>query len=217
MRTKFFLQKKPNRKRNGLHEWQIRAFCTNGVFLQEIPITNVNINVTIGNGVTTIGGSAFSGCSSLTSVTIPDSVNTIGEWAFSHCSSLTSVVIPDSVTSIGEGAFNNCSKLTSVTIPNSVTSIGRNAFYHCSRLGTVTIGSGVTKIDKFAFWACAAFSQYNSSVTFKDTSTWYRTSSSDYTGGTVVDVTDTHKNANNLSDSNNDSYYWYKTEQFLVF
>ena len=41
--------------------------------------------------VTTIGGGAFRGCRSLTSVTIPDSVTTIGYMAFFECSSLTSV------------------------------------------------------------------------------------------------------------------------------
>ena len=60
--------------------------------------------VIIGDGVTTIGGSAFYNCS-LTSVTIPNSVTTIEEWAFFNCSSLTSVTIPNSVTTIGGYAF----------------------------------------------------------------------------------------------------------------
>ena len=59
-------------------------------------------------------------------------VASIGESAFSNCSGLTSVTIPNSVTSIGDLAFFYCSGLTSVTIPNSVTSIGRSAFYNCN-------------------------------------------------------------------------------------
>ena len=84
--------------------------------------------IIIGDSVTTIGGSAFVYCSSLTSVPIPNSVTTIGVDAFSGCSSLTSVTIPNSVTTIGRWAFSSCSSLTSVTIGNSVTTIGESAF-----------------------------------------------------------------------------------------
>ena len=75
-----------------------------------------------------IGESAFSRCSGLTSVTIPNSVTSIGKCAFYYCSGLTSITIGNSVTSIGMGAFYNCSGLTSITIGNSVTSIGDSAF-----------------------------------------------------------------------------------------
>ncbi len=44
------------------------------------------------------------------------SVTTIGNSAFSNCSTLTSVTIPESVTSIGASAFDGCSGLTSVTV-----------------------------------------------------------------------------------------------------
>ncbi len=66
----------------------------------------------IPNSVTSIGDSAFYGCSSLTSITIPDSVTSIGGYAFEGCTSLTNITIPDSVTSIGDWAFVNCSSLT---------------------------------------------------------------------------------------------------------
>ena len=67
--------------------------------------------------VTSIGSSAFSGCSRLTNITIPDSITSIGSSAFSGCSSLTNITVPDSVTSIGKAAFSGCSGLTSITLP----------------------------------------------------------------------------------------------------
>ena len=73
----------------------------------------------------------------MTSVTIPNSVTSIGASAFTGCSGLTSVTIGNSVTSIGEGAFYECIGLTSVTIPNSVTSIAGYAFYECIGLTSI--------------------------------------------------------------------------------
>ena len=117
--------------------------------------------------MTSIGSSAFNGCSSLiyneydnglylgnadnpylvfveakdtsiTSCEINNRTKIILYNAFRDCSSsLESVVIGNSVTSIGQQAFENCSSLTKVTIPDSVTSIGFQAFENCSSLTTV--------------------------------------------------------------------------------
>jgi len=78
--------------------------------------------------VTTIGESAFNGCTGLTSVVIPNSVTSIEEEAFRGCSGLANVTIPNSVTTIGAYAFDECDSLTSVEFPNSVSAIGSNAF-----------------------------------------------------------------------------------------
>ncbi|MCM1332794.1 MAG: leucine-rich repeat domain-containing protein [Bacteroides sp.] len=110
----------------------------------------------IPNSVTSIGSSAFYGCSGLTSVTIPNSVTSIGSSAFYGCSGLTSVTIPNSVTSIDNDTFNGCRGLTSVAIPNSVTSIGNYAFQYCSGLTSVTIPNSVTSIGYIAFYNCVS-------------------------------------------------------------
>lgn len=70
--------------------------------------------IVIENGVTTIGGSAFSGCASVTSVTIGDNVTSIGADAFLGCSELVSITIPHAITNIQKYAFMGCTALADV-------------------------------------------------------------------------------------------------------
>ena len=118
--------------------------------------------IIIGDGITTIGSSAFRNCFALNSVTIPNSVRTIGEAAFEYCSALTSVTIPNSVTIIEWSTFKDCSALTSVTIPNSVTEIGGDAFSKCTNLQKVNIGNSVKTIGIAAFNNCTSITQISS-------------------------------------------------------
>ena len=113
--------------------------------LIQYPIGNMATSYEIPEGVTSIGGYAFRGCSRLMSVTIPKSVTGIGHEAFYSCSSLASMTIPSSVTSIGWQAFYACSGLTSVTIPESVTSIGYQAFSICSSLTNIAVDANNAK------------------------------------------------------------------------
>jgi hypothetical protein len=118
------------------------------------PIGNPAESYTVPSSVTSVGVSAFSGCTSLTNIAIPNSVTHIGAGAFSLCSSLSNVTIPNSVTYIGVVAFSSCASLSSVTIPNSVASIGDDAFEDCASLTNVAIGSGLSSIGAGVFSGC---------------------------------------------------------------
>ena len=143
--------------------------------------TSISGEVTIpstlgGYSVTSIGQSAFYGCTRLTGLTIPDSVTSIGHAAFGVCKGLTNLTIPDSVTNIGQGAFNGCTGLTILTIPDSVTSIGDDAFNGCTGLTSVTIPDSVKSIGASAFNRCTGLT----SVNITDLASWCNISFSSY-------------------------------------
>lgn len=115
----------------------------------------LNGSLTLPNSVTSIGDSAFSGFSELTSLIIPNSVTSIGDNAFSYCTGLTSLTIPRSVTSIGTAAFAYCMGLTSLTLPGSVTSVGSYAFCGCKRLPSLTLPYGLTHYGRGACQLCS--------------------------------------------------------------
>ena len=166
-------------------------------------------DVTIPNGVTTIGSYAFYDCRSLTSVTILDSVTTIEYNAFSGCQNLESVTLGKNVRTIGGSAFEYCYKLASIEIPDGVTSIGSYAFYYCESLTSVTIPDSVTKIGYNAFSGCEALT----SVTFENTNGWY---SYDYnTGEFSIDVTDEEQNVTYLTDIYEGEWYRVLTEDVI--
>lgn len=110
--------------------------------------------VTLPEGTTLIGGSAFKDCAFITSVTLPEKLLSIGNYAFSGCTGLTEIVIPDSVTTIGSYAFSGCTGLTEIVIPDSVTTIGSYAFSGCTGLTRVVLPAGLTAIPDRCFNNC---------------------------------------------------------------
>lgn len=134
--------------------------------------------VIFGERVKSIGGYAFYGCSSLTSITLPKGLTSIGVAAFSGCSSLTSINIPEGLTSIGGSAFGGTAwynnlpdglvyigkvlyeykgtmpENTSIEIKEGIVSISPSAFYSCSSLTSINIPESVTSIGSSAFYNC---------------------------------------------------------------
>lgn len=120
-------------------------------------ITYDNIEYT----VSSIGNSAFNGCSNLSSVSIPNSVTYIGPAAFASCTSLEKFIIPNNVKKIDNFAFEY-SGITSIEIPNSVDSLGLYVFFNCIKLESLVVGSGLKNIDGFS--GCEKLS----SITFSE-------------------------------------------------
>lgn len=83
-----------------------------------------------------IDDSAFSNCTSLTSVTFKDGVHYINDWAFENCTALSSVTFGNGLLSIGDKAFS-ATAIKEITLPASLRSIESTAFYSCESLTDV--------------------------------------------------------------------------------
>ena len=103
------------------------------------------------NSVTSIGDMAFDGCSSMKTLTLSNNLVSMGDWAFYQCTSLLSIDVPGSLAKIPERAFQGCSSVKSITIREGVRTIDVNAFRDCSSTTRLTLPASVTKINMFAF------------------------------------------------------------------
>ena len=85
----------------------------------------------IGEGITSIGDSAFEKCKVLTGARIPAGVQYIGYSAFENCSSLKSMTIPANIRDIPQDMFSGCKRLSRITCKKPLDSIGPYAFEGC--------------------------------------------------------------------------------------
>ena len=113
-------------------------------------------NVTISDGVTSIGSSAFCYCS-VKSITLPFGLKHIGASAFFNCPNIQQIKIPDSVEHIDPYAFSCCKGLHTVQLPASLTLISEGLFAECDNLRNLSIPDTVTEIGANAFLRCTAF------------------------------------------------------------
>ena len=121
---------------------------------------------TFGNEVEHIPAYLCYGMSKLTEITIPNSVTTIGSSAFSGCSGLTSVIwnaknCEDFSSSTYSPFYDIRSSLTSFTFGNEVEHIPAYLCYYMNNLKEVTIGNSVTSIGQHAFFECSGLTKVN--------------------------------------------------------
>lgn len=128
------------------------SFSEDGTVL--LHVSNDATEVTIPEGITTIGDEAFYGCTQLTSLWIPEGVKRIGGYAFWKCENLTKIRLPQTLTTIGVRAFLDCRSLTSIIVPDGVKEIGDGAFWGCSHLTKFTLLSLNTTFNQDLFRGC---------------------------------------------------------------
>lgn len=99
-------------------------------------------------------GSAFSNCTSLTSIVLPKTLTKIPNGCFSGCTSLTSVTATSEIAEIGSNAFSGCTSLPGVSFPGTLTSIGYSAFNGCENLEAIPDLSHASQMGSSAFQGC---------------------------------------------------------------
>lgn len=148
-------------------------------------------SVTIPNGVTTIGFSAFNGCIKLEKIKFSSNLDTVCENAFNNTKWFnnqsnglvyvgkvaykykgdmprnTKITVKSDTVSISESAFKDCANLTAILIPSSVKHIDKYAFYNCQGLTKLNFNDGIERIENDAFGSCEKLTGVNFSETLK--------------------------------------------------
>ncbi len=149
---------------------------------------------------------------------IPSNVISIGNSAFSNCTGLTSINLPTGLTSIGDYAFRGCTGL--ITINWNATKLtshiysSTNIFYNAGNESTeitVTIGENVEELPCYLFYCSDSSYRPNiTSVVLPSGSTWIYSTTSGATTGTEVNVSASEL-ATNLKDTWK-TYYLIRTD-----
>ena len=168
--------------------------------------------LTIADGITEIGNSAFQKQTILKKVTLPDSIVKIGDQAFNGCTNLASINLPKNLEELGYSAFNGCTSLPMVTIPASLKKIGNQAFRGCTGMkGRLLLPATVTYFGQFAFGDCTGIT----SVYFEDAADPANTTYSERIFDSCTNLTDLRL-PENLTKLNNMIYHCYGLRKLVL-
>lgn len=153
--------------------WKLNGYITQpseGIFANQSNITNLKV----GSNILGIGDYAFYGCSTLQEVTLENGLQTIGNGAFADCIRLGKCEIASNanIQAIGKDAFYNCRTLSSFSIPIGLRALGDSCFEGCTNLMNVDLTSGggavaLQRLGDYLFKGCRSLA----AVEFPDTYT----------------------------------------------
>ena len=124
--------------------------------------------ITIENGLETVGTYCFFGCKNLESISLPESVQYVEHGAFQECSNLKRVSFfgdgpEDGPERIHARAFSGCTSLEEISLPGAMGFVGADVeastFKGCTSLRRVTIPEGVKGIESSAFRECTSLTE----------------------------------------------------------
>lgn len=141
-------------------------------------------NVTINEGITIIGESAFRE-TVIKKLVLPSTVITVNDNAFAYCGQLEKAVLDERLDSIGCQAFMNTTSLSEISIPDKVEYIGskcfsysgiknvklpkndfftviyNKTFFECANLEEVILPDSIYQICSYAFANCKSLQRIN--------------------------------------------------------
>ena len=118
---------------------------------------NLTGDITIPQGVTYIPENCFDGSGFDGNLTLHDGITSIGSSAFAHCPLKGELKLPKNLTVIAENSFYGCDFSGDLKIPSAIRSIGSHAFsYNWRLMGVLEFPEGLQSIGAGAFAKCSS-------------------------------------------------------------
>lgn len=117
----------------------------------------------------------FGDCSSLTNITLPEGITSLGSGCFAYCSGLTNIILPEGITSLGEKCFKDCSSLISVSFPATLEELYDNIFEYARQKKRVILNAETPPDGgNFIDFNCTLYVPKGTLATYRNIAPWSR-------------------------------------------